>query len=137
MRSVPRVAALCVALGSAGACSRGDPPGAPAAALPARDEWLVECRPVKDDLHQACAGPGWEARRAREPGRFHFYQVSVERTQGADAPQVLFVKRLDIAGIDPKALENAPGIVRYDAAARAVRFDVGREPVVFPLEDGR
>jgi hypothetical protein len=129
-----RLAALGLTLLGACACSRSDPPAVPAAALPAKDEWQVECRPVKDDLHQACYGPGWEARRAREPGRFHFYQVSVERKQPADAPLVLFVKRLDMSGI---GTGTGDPVVSYDAAARAVRFDLGREPIVFPLDAPR
>lgn len=128
-----------LALAVACACSPGDKPGAPAAQAPSREEWRVECRAVKDDRHQGCYGPGWEAMRPREPGRFHFYQVSVERKQAGDAPHVLFVKRLDIAQVDGKLLQEGGGaqVVRYDAPARAVRFDVGRESIAFPLEPAR
>jgi hypothetical protein len=131
-----RVAALGLALAAATSCSRDPPAAAPAAALPARDEWRVECRPVKDDRYQACYGPGWEARRPREPAHFHFYQVSVERKQASDSAHVLFVKRLGIADVDAKLLQDAyPGeVARYDPATRSVRFDVAREPIVFPLD---
>jgi len=125
-----RLGAAALAVAGLAACSR-DPPPAP---LPARDEWRVECRPVKDDLHQACYGPGWAAQRAREAGRYHFYQVSVERKQASDAPLVLFVKRVDAAGVDARVLAEGAEVARYDAAARAVRFDIGREPVVFEME---
>ena len=108
-------------------------------ALPALPEWRVECRAVKDERHQACYGPGWDAQRAREPGRFHFYQVSVERKQPSDAPLVLFVKRLAIEDVDARLRQASPGgeVARYDAATRSVRFDVGSAPIVFPLGPAR
>ena len=104
-------------------------------APPMKPEWRVECRPVKDARHQACYGPGWDAQRAREPGRFHFYQVSVEQMQPSDAPLVLFVKRLAIEDVDARLRQDSPAaeVARYDAATRSVRFDLGSTSVVFPL----
>jgi hypothetical protein len=130
------------AIAAAISCSRNDapPPAATRApSLPAQAEWRVECRPVRDDRHQACYGPGWDAHRAREPGRYHFYQVSVERRQSSDTSHVLFVKRLAVADVDGKLLQDAyPGeVARYDAASRSVRFDVSAEPIVFALERAR
>jgi hypothetical protein len=117
-------------------CSRDPPAAAPA--LPAQAEWRVQCRAVNDERHQACYGPGWDARQ-REPARFHFYQVSVERKQGSDASHVLFVKRLAIADVDPKVLRDdfAGEVARYDPATRSVRFEVAREPIVFALDAAR
>jgi hypothetical protein len=134
-----RAAALGLALAAAISCSRDPPAAPPGPALPAKDEWRVECRPVKDDRHQACYGPGWEAQRLREPGRFHFYQVSVERKQASDTSHVLFVKRVGIVDVDAKLLQEAyPGeVARYDRATRTVRFDVAREPIVFALDAAR
>jgi hypothetical protein len=131
-----RASSSGLALAVAISCSRDPPAAAPSPALPAQDEWRVECRPVRDDRHQACYGPGWEAQRPREPAHFHFYQVSVERKQASDPSHVLFVKRLGIADVDAKLLQDAyPGeVARYDAATRSVRFDVAREPVVFALD---
>jgi hypothetical protein len=137
---IERSGAVAMAL-LAAACSRGDAPAAPVqkAPLPGRAEWRVECRPVKDDRHQACYGPGWEEGLPREPGRFHFYQVSVERKQASDAPHVLFVKRLATGDVDAKLLEEGDGaaVARYDPASRSVSFAVGREPIVFPLDPVR
>jgi hypothetical protein len=135
-------ASIAVALAAASACSRSDaPPAAPARepALPSTAEWKVECRPVRDDRHQACYGPGWDAHRAREPGRFHFYQVSVERKQSPDTSHVLFVKRLAAGDVHGKLLQDADAgeVVRYDAKSRTVRFDVSPEPIVFVLERAR
>jgi hypothetical protein len=133
---IVRLAAIGLLLAAATACSRSDPPpSASPAALPSRAEWRVECRPVKDDRHQACYGPGWDAQRPREPGRFHFYQVSVERKQDSDAPLVLHVKRLAITDVDPRLWQDgsAGEVARYDAATRSVRFDVSREPIVFAI----
>jgi hypothetical protein len=130
---------LGLALAAVISCSRDPPAAAPGPALPAKDEWRVECRPVKDDRHQACYGPGWAAQRPREPAHFHFYQVSVERRQAPDTSHVLFVKRLAIADVDAKLLQDAYAgeVVRYDAATRSVRFDVAREPIVFALDTAR
>lgn len=137
-----RIAALGLVVAGAISCSRGDPPpAAPArhSGLPAAAEWRVECRPVKDDRHQACYGPGWDAQRPREPGRFDFYQVSVERKQTSETSHVLFVKRLAIADVDGKLLQDAYAgeVARYDPASRAVRFDVSARPILFPLEPAR
>lgn len=136
----PVFCATGLALAAAVACSRGDPPAAPpSAALPDKAEWRVECRAVKDDRHQACYGPGWDAQRPHEPGRFHFYQVSVERKQASEASHVLFVKRLATADVDAKVLQDAYAgeVARYDPASRSVRFDVAREPIVFALDAAR
>jgi hypothetical protein len=131
-----------LALAAAISCTRNDAP--PAAStrdppLPSQAEWRVECRPVRDDRHQACYGPGWDAHRAREPGRFDFYQVSVERKQTSDTSQVLFVKRLAVADVDPRLLREgyAGEVARYDRASRAVRFEVSAVPIVFALDAAR
>ena len=134
-------AVIAVALAAAAACSRSDAPSASArdAPLPATPEWRVECRPVRDDRHQACYGPGWDAHRVREPGRFDFYQVSVERRQSPDTSHVLFVKRLAAGDVHARLLQdaNAGEVARYDAASRTVRFDVSPEPIVFALDSAR
>jgi hypothetical protein len=132
-----RFAGAAVVLAANVSCSRTEVPPPPR--LPAQAEWRPECRAVRDERHQACYGPGWEAQRAREAGRFHFYQVSVERTQGTEPSLVLFLKRLGVDEVDPKLLRDTPegDIVRYDAAARSVRFDLGREPIVVPLDASR
>jgi hypothetical protein len=133
---MPRWTAMPLLLAGAVACSR-EPAAIPTAreALPSKSEWRVECRPVKDDRYQACYGPGWDAQRAREPGRYHFYQVSVEQKQPSDAPLVLFVKRLAIEEVDARLRQETPvaEVARYDAATRSVRFDLGAASLVFPL----
>jgi hypothetical protein len=117
-------------------CSRPDAPKVKTAP-PSPAEWRVECRPVKDDRHQACFGPGWDANTPREPGKYHFYQVSVERTQASEAPTVLFVKRFAAADVDAKLLQEGyrGEVARYDARSRSVRFAVAAEPIVVPLAE--
>jgi hypothetical protein len=134
------VRAVAVVVGTAlgsSACSRSDPPAASQVAAVSKPEWRVECRPVLDDRHQACYGPGRDA--GPRTDRFDFYQVSVERKRGAELSDVLFVKRLAIADVDAKFLDAsaAAEVVRYDAATRSVRFDLGREPIVYPMEAKR
>jgi hypothetical protein len=136
----PRVAVTAFVLATASSCTRYDPPPAAApAASPAKAEWRVECRAMADDRFQACYGPGWDGPPPRVPGRFDFYQVSVERRQGSEASHVLFVKRLGIRDVDARLLADgfAGEVARYDAATRSVRFDVSREPLVFALDAER
>jgi hypothetical protein len=131
-----RIAAAMLALLLGASCSKPQPP-APKPAVAARAEWRPECRPVKDDRHQACYGPGWEAQAPREPGKFHFYQVSVERTQPGESSTVLYVKRLATADVDARLLQEGFGgeVARYESASRSVRFDVGANAIVVPLAD--
>jgi len=96
--------------------------------------WQVECRPVRDERHQACYGPGWDAGEPRDPARYQFYQVSIERKQGEDASQVLFVKRVAASDVDPGLLGAGAGnVASYDAQSGSVVFRTGAAPIVAPI----
>jgi hypothetical protein len=132
---VPAVVSMVVA-----ACSRPEPAAQSApSALHSPARWRVECRPVHDAELQACYGPGWDENQPHDPERFQFYQLSIERKQPSDVSQVLFVKRLALAEVDPQLLrDSAPAsLASYDAATRSVRFAVGAAPIVVPLEEIR
>jgi hypothetical protein len=127
--------AAALGLATLAACSKTEPP--PPLAAPATPaQWHVECRPLGAG-HQACFGPGWDASQPRDPGRFQFYQVSVERTQTSEASNVLFVKRLDAAQVDANLLQVAAPVevARYDPSTRTVVFDLGKNSVAFTFPE--
>jgi hypothetical protein len=129
-RALGAIALLAVA----GGCTKQEAPRAGAEEESSAAFWQVECRPVRDERHQACYGPGWDAGEPRDPARFQFYQVSIERKQGEDASQVLFVKRVAAGDVDPKLLGVSAGsVASYDAQSGSVTFRIGPVPIVAPI----
>jgi hypothetical protein len=95
-------------------------------------KWSVRCEPLVD-AYQACYGPGWSRDVRDRSGAPTHYVVTVERN-GPDGSLEVFGRELQLADVAGSLLEpEAQGIMRFDAAARAVTFDLGGQSIRYDL----
>ena len=97
-------------------------------------KWSVRCDPLVD-AYQACYGPGWSRDVRDKSGAPTHYVVTVERN-GPDGSLEVFGRELPLAEVAPSLLEpGADGIVRFDAVARAVTFELEGQSIRYDLPD--